>query len=259
MEEKYTFDNLNLKLTTDFRYYGDEHHLWISFRTCSPYKKVASLEDLEGSNFKEVYTRSILKFCKGEHFSWVAWHPNTPEADNTFDLTIQRTANIDLERFTNEVDNLLRIQYQHLAKQDLARRKAANSKSIEVSISNDVLKRGVSGFDPELKNFGQFELQTDNEYDFDWIKIPTNVRVVKLSSDSILIYFGRYARADRTSCDEVSYIELNYDEASAELEMLVNKKKSVTTTKKSSPKKPSSKVKTSKSKKSKSKEVDHDN
>lgn len=256
MEEKYTFDNVNLKLTTELRYYDNACHLWISFQSASPYEKVASLEDLEGTRFKELYTRSILKFCKGKICSYVALYPDSPKADNTFDVTVLDTTNIDLERFTNTVNDLLRIQYQYLAKQNLVKRKAINSKGIETHIGDDVLKRGVSGFDPELKNFGKFELQTD-EYDLDWIKIPTNVRAVKLNPDSILLYFGRYARADRASNDELLYVELTYDEASAELEKLASKeKKSVTATKKTSSKAKTSK---SKSKKSKIEEVDHDN
>lgn len=256
MEEKYTFPDLNLKLIADYRYYGEENHLWISFQSCSPYERVVSLEDLDGTGFKDTYVKSILKFCKGRHFSYKVCYPNSKYASNAIDIVILNDANIDLERFTNEVNNLLGIQYQYLSKQNLIRRKEANSSDIGVEINNDVLKRGVSGFDSELKNFGQFEMQSDNEHDLDWIKIPTNVRAVKLSPDSILIYFGRYARADRTGTDELRYVELSYEEASAELEMLASKKKSVTAT---SPKKTSSKAKTSKSKKSKSKEVDHDN
>lgn len=255
MEEKYTFDNLNLKLTVDFRYYGNGHHLWISFQSCSPYKIVPNLEDLEGTRFKAVYANSILKFCKGTHFDAKPCFPDSP-SDNTFDIVTLEDPNIDLERFNQSVDNLLKVQYQYLSKQNLIRRKATNSTNVKSSISNDVLSRGI-GFDPEIKDFGKFELQTDNEYDLDWIKIPTNVRAVKLDPDRILIYFGRYARIDRTSNDELSYVELTYDEALSELEMLAGKKKkSVTVTKKTSPKTKTSK---SRSKKSKSKEVDHDN
>ena len=60
MEEKYTFTNLNLELVADYRYYNNENesHLCLRFQSCSPYERVASLEDLDGTEFKEVYVKS---------------------------------------------------------------------------------------------------------------------------------------------------------------------------------------------------------